>query len=144
MMAWLVKQVNKKNKGFTLIEMVVVLAIIAILIAIAVPQVLRQINRAKINADKANARTIATAIQQYVGDGYTVTQTNPTAINGSEPWVTQYMTGGVPKVRYNSSWQFYYWTDTTGNAVYVGAGSSGSDAQNNELYPELKGVYANP
>lgn len=144
MMKWIVKQINKKNKGFTLIEMVVVLAIIAVLIAIAVPQVLRQINKAKINADKANARTIATAIQQYVGDGNTVKETSPKEVTSSEPWVSQYMTGGVPKVRYKNDWKFYFWTDTTGDAVYVGAGSNGSEAQNNELYPELKGVYANP
>lgn len=75
MMAWLVKQVNSKHKGFTLIEMVIVVAIIAILIAIAVPQVLKQINKSKIEADKANAKNIATAIQQWVSEGNVLNDT---------------------------------------------------------------------
>ncbi|WP_241243462.1 type II secretion system protein [Caldicellulosiruptor changbaiensis] len=140
-MAWLVKQINKKNKGFTLIEMVVVLAIIAVLIAIAVPQVLKQINKAKINADKANAKSIATAIQQYVGDGNTVTQTTWNQVD-TEPWVNTYLTGGVPAVRYNNSWHFYYMTDSVGDTVYVGAGPS--DTSVYQIYPYPDNNANNP
>lgn len=50
---------NKMNKkGFTLIEMLVVIAIIAILVAIIVPTVMRANTKAKAASDAANLRTV--------------------------------------------------------------------------------------
>ena len=49
---------NKMNKkGFTLIEMLVVIAIIAILVAIIIPTVLQSSAKAKAGTDAANLRT---------------------------------------------------------------------------------------
>lgn len=140
MMAWLVKQVNKKNKGFTLIEMVVVLAIIAVLIAIAVPQVMRQINKAKINADKANAKNIATAIQQYVADGNTINVTTWQPVTDTLDWVQKYLTGGAPKVRYDTNWNFYY--KATNEDVYVAAGDNSTSPY--QIYPHPDSQANNP
>ena len=50
--------VRKVKKGFTLIEMLVVIAVIAILIAIIVPTVNNAVNKAKASADAANLRSI--------------------------------------------------------------------------------------
>ncbi|MDD6678342.1 MAG: prepilin-type N-terminal cleavage/methylation domain-containing protein [Firmicutes bacterium] len=46
------------KKGFTLIEMLVVIAIIAILVAIIVPTVTNAVSKAKCATDAANLRTI--------------------------------------------------------------------------------------
>lgn len=57
----MLKSMKKKlneTKGFTLIEVIVVLVIIAILMAIAVPNVLGYINRAKGTEAQATARSI--------------------------------------------------------------------------------------
>ncbi len=48
------KMSNKK--GFTLIEMLIVVAIIAILVAIAIPTFSSALNKAKVATDKANVR----------------------------------------------------------------------------------------
>ena len=46
----------KNKKGFTLMEMLIVVAIIAILIAIAIPTFASSLNKARIATDEANIR----------------------------------------------------------------------------------------
>lgn len=45
-----------KNGGFTLVEMLIVVAIIAILVAVSIPLVSSSLEKAKISTDKANMR----------------------------------------------------------------------------------------
>jgi len=136
MMAWLVKQVNKKQKGFTLIEMVIVVAIIAILIAIAVPQVLKQINKSKIETDKANAKNIATAIQQWVSEGNTLSGASSwTQITENTPvtdGISKYLGSGLPKTKLRNG-DFHYQYDATNEVLKIGAPDSGGTIR--ELYP---------
>jgi len=53
------------KKGFTLIELLIVVAIIAILAAIAVPNFLEAQTRAKVSRQKADMRTVSTALETY-------------------------------------------------------------------------------
>lgn len=50
------KLLKKDKKGFTLMEMLIVVAIIAIIVAIAIPTFSNALTRAKVSADKANVR----------------------------------------------------------------------------------------
>ena len=47
----------KNSKGFTLMEMLIVVAIIAVLIAIAIPTFTASLNKAKVATDEANIRS---------------------------------------------------------------------------------------
>lgn len=57
-----------KSKGFTLIELAVVLAIIAILAAILTPMVTGYLDQARVARAQADARTIADAVKLYQRD----------------------------------------------------------------------------
>ncbi len=61
------KKLNKK--GFTLAELLIVVAIIAILVAIAIPIYTGMLERAQIGVNKANARSVkGAAVAQILGD----------------------------------------------------------------------------
>lgn len=58
------KLTNKK--GFTLMEMLIVVAIIAILVAIAIPTFNSALNKSKVAADTANIRSGYAAVQVQI------------------------------------------------------------------------------
>ncbi|HAT4226226.1 putative major pilin subunit [Clostridium perfringens] len=60
---------NRKKKGFTLIELIIVIAIIAILAAIAIPNFLGIQRKSKIKADIASAKTIYDATSAAIAEG---------------------------------------------------------------------------
>ena len=77
---------SRKKKGFTLIEMLVVIAIIAILVAIVVPTVNNSTVKARAAADAANLRTVLGLLNVDVVNGEKTVQEiidsslNPTSI----------------------------------------------------------------
>ena len=64
----------KSKKGFTLVELMVVVAILAILVAVAIPVYNSVTTNAEKNACLANARTIDSAILQYNADSGNATK----------------------------------------------------------------------
>lgn len=56
------------NKGFSLVELIIVIAIMAILIVVLAPQYLRYVERSRNSTDLQNARTIMTAVETWAAD----------------------------------------------------------------------------
>lgn len=61
------RNLNKKNKGFTLVELIVVIIIIAIIAAVAVPALTSFQDNARKSRIQSEHRELATAIQSYIG-----------------------------------------------------------------------------
>ncbi|MFW6304063.1 MAG: type II secretion system protein [Candidatus Sumerlaeota bacterium] len=57
-----------RRKGFSLIELLIVVAIIGILAAIAVPNFLEAQTRSKVSRMRADMRTLATGLESYIVD----------------------------------------------------------------------------
>ncbi len=79
---------KKNNKGFTLVELIVVLVILAILAAILTPALLGYIDRARAEKDYSTAQTIRVAAQaaidQAYGDGVKAEVANPASPTTAE------------------------------------------------------------
>jgi general secretion pathway protein G len=62
--------ISRRESGFTLIEIMVVLVIIAILAALIAPQILGRVDEARVTAAKQDIQTIGTALDFYRMDNF--------------------------------------------------------------------------
>lgn len=60
---------EKKNKGFTLIELVIVVAILAILVGVLAPQYTKYVEKSRKAADASNMSELVNAFKVFVIDG---------------------------------------------------------------------------
>ena len=79
----LTKLINKNEKGFTLIELMIVIAIIGILAAIAIPQFSAYRTRSYNAASQADLRNAATAQEAYFVDEQIYCDTTGTLIGAT-------------------------------------------------------------
>ncbi|GAC1410187.1 MAG: hypothetical protein NVSMB57_03690 [Actinomycetota bacterium] len=110
-----------EESGFTLIELMVVVLIIAILIAIAIPTFLGARKRAQDRAAQSNVRNAFTAEKTYYTDNQTYTDVAATmqAIEPSLTWVNAVAT--IPAA---SGANVYVDATTTAGTVYISAKSA--------------------
>jgi len=80
----LMKAFHKNEKGFTLVELMVVVVIIGILVAIAIPIYGLITQRAELSTMTANLRIIDSAIMMKQADGNTVAVATGTAAVNTE------------------------------------------------------------
>ncbi|RDY32032.1 prepilin-type N-terminal cleavage/methylation domain-containing protein [Lachnotalea glycerini] len=57
------KQKKMNNKGFSLVELIIVIAIMAVLVGILAPQYIKYVENSRISADKTTVDQVASAIQ---------------------------------------------------------------------------------
>ena len=97
----MLKFLNKKkndNKGFSLVELIIVVAIMAILLGLLAPQYLKYVEKSRKSADASNLDEMVRAIQIYAADAevtlpadtYIITiNATSTSVNAAKPANTQ-------------------------------------------------------
>lgn len=74
------KKEKMNNKGFSLVELIIVIAIMAVLVVVLAPQYLKYVERSRNSTDISNATAIVTALQVYAADP----EANPAFAKGDE------------------------------------------------------------
>lgn len=65
----MIRKLTKNKKGFTLAELLIVVAIIGVLVAVSIPIFTAQLDKAKMATDEANARSLyAQLVADYLDD----------------------------------------------------------------------------
>lgn len=86
------------NEGFSLIELIVVIAIMAILVGSLAPQFLKYIERTNVATDLQNVSQLKTAVEVYVADcaasGSSVSSDITITIASGSPSMTVTVAGG--------------------------------------------------
>lgn len=62
------KKEKMNDKGFSLVELIIVIAIMAVLVIVLAPQYLKYVEKSRNSTDLSNATAIATALQVYAAD----------------------------------------------------------------------------
>lgn len=62
------KKEKMNDKGFSLVELIIVIAIMAVLVVVLAPQYLKYVERSRNSTDISNATAIVTALQVYAAD----------------------------------------------------------------------------
>src|SRR5579871_6108620 len=102
---WCVQRISEGRRAFTLIELIVVIAIIATLAAVVAPQVFRNVGDAKVGAAKSQIEVFALALNAYRLDndnfptsdqGLEALRTAPTTGDPTRNWRGPYLSRVVP------------------------------------------------
>jgi general secretion pathway protein G len=105
---------GKRPSGFTLIEIMVVVVILAVLGALVVPKILENVDKARVTRAQSDIRAIETALDLYRLDNfkYPTTEQGLAALvkQPVDPNITNYRAGGylkaIPKDPWNNPYQY--------------------------------------
>jgi len=111
----------KGKRGFTLIELMIVVAIIGILAAIAIPKFADLIRKSNEGATKGNLGSLRSALSIYYGDQEGLFPNTPAALTTGGDYIDQ-----IPKAKTPN-----YHTDSSGMRLSESQNDGGGWAYNN-------------
>ncbi len=133
--------IRLKTKGFTLIELMIVVAIIGILAAIAIPKFAQMLEKSREGATKGNLGSLKSAASIYYGDQQGLW---PTTLNSFSTYTFSKYMGTLPAVKVTGAFVANS-PNPVGNGVIVTASSAIPTAGSSGwLYDSTNGiVYVN-
>lgn len=88
---------KSNNKGFSLVELIIVIAIMAVLVGLLAPQYLKYVHNSKVSTDVSNAQELATALNVAFADDVSLGSSLTAAPSGVSniTWPTLKATSGT-------------------------------------------------
>ncbi|GEM_PF-666306 len=108
------KERKLNNKGFSLVELIIVIAIMVILVVVFAPQYLRFVNNSRISTDVQTAGNMVTAVEAAIAEGQHPFGTPATAITNGSAVVNGLNTMPASRLTGNNTSWTINGTDTTG------------------------------
>ncbi|UCZ56748.1 type II secretion system major pseudopilin GspG [Desulfurispirillum indicum] len=108
-------RVHSRAKGFTLIEIMVVVVILGILAALVVPNILQRPDEARVTAARADIRAIANALEMYRLDNHTYPSTDqgldalvrrPSGFPEARNWNSEGYLKNIPRDPWGNDYQY--------------------------------------
>lgn len=131
---------KKNNKGFSLVELIVVVLILGILAVAVTPQVMKWVEKSKISSDKDNANALKSSVQTALAEwqatnnlpgadkDYSATVKGGATITADTNWpglntlIDEVTAGDYPKTQYDSD-GFVVTVDGESGKVTVSCGA---------------------
>jgi general secretion pathway protein G len=114
----MMKRANQPRRGFTLVEVLIVLAILVMLVAMVVPRFLGARKQGEIRAAKTQIGMFQTALEHYAADAKTFPTTEqglaallakPSDLDESTAWEGPYLNGeAIPKDPWGQEYHYEY------------------------------------
>lgn len=128
---------ENKNKGFTLVELLIVLLIVSLLAALVGPTLYQKINPAKQSAVRAQIKNFSTALDSFLVDvgRYPTNREGLDALfyrpDGLQAWNGPYVKKEVPKDPWNNPY-IYHSPGRYGPYEIISYGADGVEGGENE------------